>query len=460
MAAGLQPGLGLAEARARFPRFDFRQREEAPEQRLLEAVADWCDRYTPLVALDGAQGLVLDISGCAHLFGGEKGLVADLLSRLGRFGFQAEAAVAPFAGTATALAGRGTTRFVEPGEEVEAVAPLGVEALRLEPELCAKLRRLGLKRVADLLPLPREGLARRFGEDLLHRLDEAAGRRTRPISPRLPVPSLLAERRFAEPIALLEDVERVLLLLADRLSRDLERRGEGGRRFELTLFRVDGHVERLGVGASAPLREAGRVLSLFQERLSGMEKAPDAGFGYDLVRLSVPRTEAMTERQEDLTRERGEAREDLSTLLDRLSARLGEASVTASMLTESHWPERAEIRRPAAAGFLGAKNGAVLDLTASAPRPARLLDRPEPVETMQALPDGPPLNFRWRRALHVVRSYEGPERIGTEWWREAEGAMPRDYYSVEDDHGRRYWMFRQADPSALRPDWFMHGLFA
>ncbi|WP_244639503.1 Y-family DNA polymerase [Aureimonas endophytica] len=461
-AAGLRPGLGLAEARARFPGFDFRPREREAEARLLGAVADWCDRYTPLVAVDAPFGLLLDISGCAHLFGGEKALVDDLLTRLFALGLAAEAVVASHPGAALALVGHVASGPLAPGEEAEAVRPLPVEALRLDPELAAKLRRLGLKRVGQLLDLPRESLAKRFGEALTERLAEASGRRRRPISPRRIVPSLIAERRFAEPIALLEDVERVILFLAARLERDLERRGEGGRRFELSLFRLDGHVEHVGVGAAAPVREAERIARLFRERLAGAAERPDAGFGYDLIRLGVPLAEAMPDRQVELDRSEALGEEDLVALLDRLSARLGEASVTATLLAGSHWPERAE-RRQTAGAALGARDKSAAPHREAPPetdRPTRLLDRPEPVEITQLLPEGPPLHFRWRRALHVVKSFEGPERIAAEWWRDA-AAPARDYYRIEDERGRRYWLFRQtAARDAARPDWFMHGLFA
>nr|WP_246368034.1 DNA polymerase Y family protein [Aurantimonas endophytica] len=464
---GLLPGTGLAEAKARFLGLETLAAEPDADRRLLEAVADWCDRYTPLVALDPPAGLVLDISGCAHLFGGEKALMDDLLARLFHQGFRASAAIASHAGTALALVGHGDRPCVPAGAERAAVLALPVAALRLAPDLEAMLQRLGLKSIGALLSLPRAGLARRFGAGLLDRLDEAVGLAERPIGPRRPVPALLAERPLFEPISLIEDVERILFGLAGRLKIDLERRGEGARRLELSLFRVDGAVNRLMVGAARPVREPSRILRLFRERMKGLGEDFDAGFGYDLVKLAVHDTEAMAEVQTDLSGE-NDGDDAFAGLVDRLGARLGEAHVLRLKSEASHRPERVGSWRPAMAAAPAPWPAAAVGAS-GAPRPLRMLAVPEPVEASFEVPDGAPLKFRWRRALHVVRRAEGPERIAAEWWREADAAT-RDYYRVEDDAGRRFWLFREgrADPEIDpelqipdgRPAWFMHGLFA
>ncbi len=517
-AQGFTPGTGLAEARARYPGpcagpglgLDAVAADRAADVKLLAALADWCDRYTPLVAFDtslegvakggpplfGCEGLVLDISGCAHLFGGERALMDDLLVRLFHQGFAAQAAIAAHPGTASTLVAgaRGSSDqpvLIPEGDEIAAIEALPVASLRLDPATAALLRRLGLKTIASLLSLPRAGLARRFGENLLRRLDEASARVFRPISPRRAVPDLAVERRLFEPISLVEDIERVLLLLAERLEGDLERRGLGARQLELSLFRVDGAVERLAVGTTLPVRDPARIARLFRERLKAIGDERDAGFGYDLVRLAVFAAEAMEASQTDLNGERFETGA-LAVLIDRIGARLGSASVLAPEDAGSHRPERAETwRRPiedtgsaastranaaekpqkpktgtsAGSGFhRGAPT--LLDIK---PRPLRLFARPEPIEASFEVPDGAPLTFRWRRALHLVRKAEGPERIGAEWWR-APQEPPRDYYNVEDDDGRRFWLFREGrteaehDPEGLtadgRPAWYMHGVFA
>ncbi|MCW4116454.1 DNA polymerase Y family protein [Aurantimonas sp. MSK8Z-1] len=460
-AGGLAPGLGLAEAKARFPGLEVLEADPAADRRLLEAVADWCDRYTPLVALDPPHGLVLDISGCAHLFGGERGLLDDLLARLFHQGFAASAAIAGHAGTALALAAHRPGLMVGAGAEIAAIGDLPVAALRLEPELAATLLRLGLTTLGALLALPRAALARRFGADLLLRLDRAAGRADRPIGPRRPVPLLIAERRLFEPVSRTEDVEAILLALAERLRGDLERRGEGARRLELSLFRVDGQVARLTVGTSEPQRDPRRIQSLFRERLAAVGDELDAGFGYDLVKLTVLQAEGLADRQEDLSRPDADDR-TVVTLLDRLGARLGEASVLRLSPVASHWPERAQDLAPAVAGPAAAASGEDERLWLfTAPRPLRLLADPEPVEAVAEVPEGPPIRFRWRRALHGVRRSEGPERIEPEWWR-ASGAAARDYFRVEDEEGRRYWLFREGfyGRGEVEPAWYLHGFFA
>ncbi|WP_244630902.1 DNA polymerase Y family protein [Aureimonas sp. ME7] len=453
-ALGLHPGLALADARARFPGAEYLPSEPGADRRLLEGVADWCDRYTPLVALDGAAGLVLDITGCSHLFGGAGRLRADLLQRLDAQGFAAEAVVAAHPGTARAcVLGRAGAPVVPPGTERAAIEPLGVCALGIGPEEAGRLHRLGLRRIDDLLALPRAALVRRFGSGLARRLDEASGTARGPIEPRRPVPLLIAERRLFEPVSLSEDILRLVSHLAARLREGLEARGEGAREVELALFRVDGRVERLAVRSGAPLRDAARIERLFAERLKGLGDELDAGFGYDLLRLSVLGAEAMPDRQDDLAARAGAATEDLGSLLDRLGTRLGEACVFALDGVDRHRPEAAQRR---AAPLAPKSPGPVMPLS---PRPLRLFGRPEPVEATAEVPDGPIRQFRWRRAFYRVGRIEGPERIAPEWWLGDE-TPERDYFRVEDEDGRRYWLFRQSAGPEKPSGWFLHGLFA
>ncbi|MDY8109097.1 DNA polymerase Y family protein [Fulvimarina sp. 2208YS6-2-32] len=479
-AQGLATGAGLSEARARFPGLETLLAEPSEDRRLLAAIADWCDRYTPLVALDPPFGLILDISGCAHLFGGERALMDDLLMRLFHQGFLARAAIAGSAGTAIALIGVPSQPVVvRAGEERAAVSQLPVSVLRLEPEMASLLHRLGLKTIASLLDQPRAGLARRFGKGLLRVLDEATGLAERPISPRRPVPQLITERRLFEPITLEDDVARVLLALAARMKGDLQARGIGARTMELSLFRVDGVVNRALVAAARPVREPDTVARLFKERLKSLGDELDAGFGYDLVKLCVYETERWDDLQTDLSG-KAETGAAFAHLVDRIGARLGARSVLAPCLRDSWQPERAAGWQP----VLGAADGGegpsrtrqgtseAADAPSIAPRPLRMLVRPEPIEASFAIPDGAPISFRWRRALYRVRKAEGPERIAGEWWHEDRPA--RDYFRIEDEAGRHFWLFREGardrdlDPdfvlttgsAAGSPAWYMHGLFA
>ena len=457
--------MGIADARAMHPDIEVIESDAAADSRLLAAIADWCDRYTPLVALSGPDGLFLDVTGCVHLFDGEQAMLDDVRRRLASQGIRAEAGLASTPGMAWAAA-----RFLDPvpvaqGGEEDALAGLRLAALRLEPALCRSLESLGLRTVETIAMAPRAPLARRFGASLLLRLDQALGRVEEAVSPRRPVAVLSVERHLAEPVIRTEDVEHLVGLLSVTMKADLERRGEGMRLIELVLFRVDGVVQRLRVGAARPLREPALVRRLFRERIAGLGEAVDAGFGFELVRLSALETAPFASRQGDLA---GEDREDDETgiahLTDRFRARLGETALTLPQPCESHIPELAVISMPYAERPRPAR---IRDTAAPAPippeRPIRLLARPEPVDvTAVDVPEGPPLRFRWRRVLHRIARAEGPERIAPEWWRDAGDAASRDYFRVEDEAGRRYWIYRQGlyGATPAMPRWFMHGFFA
>ena len=457
----LKPGMGLADARAMHPGIEVVEADPAADRRLLEGLADWCDRYTPLVALDGADGLFLDITGCAHLFGGEKALLDDLLARFFHQGFDVRAGLASTPGAAWAAARYRSPAIIETGSEERLLEPLPLAALRLEPKTVAGLESVGLRTAGAILHSPRAPLARRFGAVLLARIDQALGRIEEAISPRLPVATLSVERHLAEPVVLMEDIERLVLMLATSLKADLERRGEGARSLQLLLFRVDGMVSRIGVGTSRPLRAAEQVARLFHERLTALDGALEAGYGFDLVRLSVLAAAPFDMAQADLAGDVSQGEEDLALFVDRIAARLGAEAMHRPAIVESHVPERAVARQPFAM-TIGAT--ALRAMPAEAPeRPIRLLAHPEQIEVMAAeIPEGPPARFRWRRAFYDVARAEGPERIAPEWWHENADAPTRDYFRIEDRAGRRYWLFREGFYAEGKPHprWFMQGLFA
>jgi len=459
---GLKPELALAEARARYPDLAVVAEHQSEDRRLLDGIADWCQRYTPLLAVDPPDGLLLDIAGCAHLYGGEEKLFADLLDRIARFGFAARAAIASTIGTAFAAARYGEAGIIAPGGERTALAPLPIAALRLPEETVAALRRVGLKRIGDILDLPRAPLAARFGDDVLRQLARALGTEREPLTPLLPVAAYVAEQPFAEPIAREEDVLRVIERLAARLEPMLERRGEGARLTELALFRTDGAVRRVIVSTSRPVRDAADVRALYVERLASLADALDPGFGFDLARLSVLAAEPCPPEQIGFG-ERGDDA-DLDRLIDRLSARLGARRVMRLIVNDSHIPEVAVAPVPAQVGTALENGWAAFRRFRTqvelSPRPLRLLSKPEPIEAIATIPDGPPVRFRWRRAFHEVVAADGPERIEGAWWSE-EGGPARDYFRVEDKTGHRFWVFRAGlYRSTARPQWFLHGTFA
>jgi len=461
---GLSPGLALAQARAMHPNIDTVTEDTEADAALLESIADWCLRYTPLVACDASDGLLLDISGCAHLYGGEQELVADLSGWLERAGFSYSLAIAGTIGAAWAAAHYYKPACYACGEERALLEPLSLCALRLPSATAAGLARVGLKRIGDIIDLPRAPLTARFGPEVLRQLDRALGHEHEPLTPRIPVAPYVAEQRFAESIAREEDVLAIIGRLARQLQFALERRGDGARRIELALFRTDGVVRRIAAGTSRPLRDPGEIRALFVERLTALTDVLDPGFGFDMARLSVIITEPCPPEQIGIGSQENEA--ELCRLVDRLSARLGPHRVRRLTAQDSHIPEVAETALPAQAvdgnagwpAFRRYRNEIELS-----PRPLRLLARPEPIEAVAEVPDGPPLRFRWRRALHEVIAAEGPERIEGVWWSE-HGGPARDYFRVEDKSGLRFWLFRAGlyrdFTQETAPTWFLHGTFA
>ncbi|MFO1149623.1 MAG: DNA polymerase Y family protein [Alsobacter sp.] len=469
---GLAAGLPLSTARAMAPALAVVEADSAADAALREALADWAERYTPFIGLDGTDGLMLDVTGSSPLFGGEVAMLADLAGRLARAGLTSRMALAGTPAAARALARfgcrDGERRIVAPGGEDEAVRPLPVAALGLDPSAATALARLGLKRIGDLALAARAPLAARFGLALLDRLDGVRGLAEEPIAPRRPLPACTAERRFAEPIGHEDDVRRSILAMAGELCAILARRGEGARRLELVFFRADGAVRRLPVEASRPLRDPQAMLRLYRERLDALADPLDPGFGFDVLRLSALVVQRLDPAQAGLDGRDNDA-EALADLADRLGARLGGRRVMRLAAEDTHDPSLASRAVPVRqASAPGEEDwSAWRDAGEPPTRPLRLLDPPERVEALAEIPDGPPVRFRWRRVLHAVRKAEGPERIAPEWWRVRDDgsraeALTRDYFRIEDESGRRFWLYREGlfGRETASPRWYLHGLFA
>jgi protein ImuB len=463
----LSIGLSLADARARFPFLIAVEAEPEEEARLLERLCDWCSRFTPLAALDGRDGLMLDISGVTHLFGGEAALIEDCRARLVAHGVTVAIGAASNPRAAWALARFSQVKVAPEPMSDKAFAKLFFDlplaALGLDEKTTADMARAGLRRIGDIALRPRAPITARFGALPMARLDALKGLERPSISPRFPPPDFCAERRFASPIETAEAIEASLRKLADDLVALIERQAKGARRIELSLYRVDGAVRRICVGASRPLNEARAIVRLFAEKLmSPDEDAIDAGYGVDLMRLACLQAEPLAPSQALLERaHEAERVHALAELLDRLSARLGTRAVTRRELIEAHLPDEAETAAPATLGQSRSRAEGPQAVAAGPPaRPLRLFARPEPIEAMAEVPDGPPLRFRWRRVLHDVAAIEGPERIAAPWWRSA-GAPTRDYFRAEDTEGRRFWLYREGlwGRETARPKWFVHGLF-
>lgn len=450
--------MTLADARARAPDLSALPHRPEADGALLDGLVQAFGRFSPMVARDEPHGLVLDVTGCAHLFGGEKGLIAAARNLAGRMGLTVRAALARTPQTARALVRHGPGGIVRAGGDAEAVGMLPVAALELSPEATLALRRAGLATVGEVAARPRGALAARFGADFPDRLDLILGRRDARITPHRPHPPIVADRVLAEPIVETEQVETVLADLLSDVAAQLERRGQGARGFVLTPFRVDGAARRVGVGTSRPTRDVRAVARLFRERLAALETPLDPGFGFDHLRLEADGLRTLRPEQTGLMGSRS-IREGRDVLIDRLTARLGPDAVLKVVPQGSHLPERACRQLPAASEGQEATDWPEPEPGSPPLRPLQILDPPQPIEAMSLAPDGPPARFRWRRMDHRIVRAEGPERIEGEWWRRPAHRL-RDYYRVEAEDGRRFWLFRAGrfgeDPP---PRWYVHGLF-
>lgn len=472
-ALGLTLAMSLADARAIQPKLEAIEADPEEDARALENIAAWCERFTPIVVLDPPEGLFLDITGCAHLFGNEEKLRTEIVTRLHAQGFGSRAAIAPTPGAAWAFARylkqkRAPQKTLR--ESLEAslaatedwqaqLAALPVEALRLEAGATALLRRLGLKTVGQILHAPRSAFTARAGENAMLRLDQALGRAQEALSPRRPAPAVFALRRFLEPIFTADAVLQVAEDLCGDAIKKLDVRGAGVLRAELVLFGVDGRDRVIGVNVSKPLREVKPLMRLFREKLNSVSENLDAEFGFEAARLDVMRLAEFDERTRTLVSvgEASASAEQISGIVDVLGSRLGVKRVVRPQVHDEHSPERA-------AGWRSALARGYQDKGVKPPedgvqrRPVRLFSPGQQIEVMASVPDGPPIRFRWRRVMREVVRAEGPERISGSWQK---SEKMRDYYRVEDRQGRRYWLYREGlYGESEAPRWYVHGLFA
>jgi protein ImuB len=509
---GVSEGLAFTDARARAPNLITEDMDHVADTRALSALGDWMIRFAPLVAIDGDDGLILETTGCDHLYGGEPAMMETLSGLLTRNAIPHRLGLASTPGAASALSRATPGICLKEGEEQEGLAGLPVAALRLSSEAETLLRRFGLTRIGQLYGIDRKALGRRFqsksaADAVLLRLDQALGLRHEPLAPLRPIPIRSARLSCPEPIATSEAIHMGLERLTEDLCKGLSATGLGARRFILTAFKSDGSRSRIEAKAARPAREPKHILRLFQERIDTI----DPGFGIDLLLLEAHRTDTMEVSPMALSGDLASTDMDaaaLSALADRVIAKLGERAVSLVQPQESHVPEHAEREMP----FDGEVPVLAAPSRSAGPRPVRILSSPERVTVMAEVPDGPPLRFIWRRVPRTVTRADGPERIAPEWWthiaapqtppalegqarqwltpkmdpradaaqiahvRSGLEAMldapsepvkllprARDYYRVEDAAGRRYWLFREGlygDGRGGPPEWYVHGLFA
>lgn len=451
---GIRRGMAIAEARILVPGLAIVDADPRADAEALERLAVWALRFSPTVAADPPDGLVIDTTGADHLHGGEAAMLADMVARLAAAGIEARAAIADTRGLAHAAArfsGRSTLCLAS-GITERAVRRLPIAALRLDPATVEGLLVLGFERAGDLLDRPRAPLVLRFGTDLGRRLDQALGLAAEPIDPVRPEGVVESSRVFAEPIGAAETIGRAIGELVDALVATLEEHGLGARRVDLFFGRVDGTPAAIRVGLARPIRDALRLTRLLRDKIETV----DPGFGIETMRLAATATEPLAARQR-VSSLVDAAEPDLADLIDTLANRVGEGRIHRFVPVASDVPERSVARVPA----LTPDDGA--GWPGEWPRPARLLARPEPIETMALLPDHPPVWFVWRDTRRRIARADGPERIFGEWWlRDAETEGVRDYFRVEDETGERFWIFRAGDgenPATGSHRWFLHGFF-
>ena len=448
---GIDTGMVVADARAIIPSLEVFDDKPGLSAKLLKGLAEWCIRYTPAVAIDPPDGLILDVTGCAHLWGSEKEYLTGILKRLKHFGYEVHAAMADTIGTSSAVARYAQdSLIVESGRQTAALLSLPSAALRLEPETVERLEKLGLRQVSNFISMPRAALRRRFGRHFLKRLDEALGNEEEVIHPVHPVAPYQERLPCLEPIVTATGIEIALQRLLDTLCHRLQQEEKGLRTALFKGYRMDGKIEKIEIGTNRPSHNTLHIFKLFENKLGAIEPA----LGIELFTLEASKVEDASPVQEKLWENKGGLDDiALSELLDRLAGKVGANCIHRYVPDEHYWPERSF--------KLAVDLDEKLQTTwkADRPRPLQMLSRPEPIEVTAPIPDYPPMLFRYKGKLHKIIKADGPERIEQEWW--LQQGQHRDYYRAEDEEGHRYWLFRSGHYDASKSyKWFLHGFFA
>lgn len=446
---GIMPGMAVADVRAIFPSVDVFPDEPASAENLLEKLAEWCIRYTPIVAVDPPDGMILDISGCAHLWGGEGLYLQSITNHLGEGGYDVRAAIADTIGTARAVAHYGQNgSIVEPGRQAEALLPLPPVALRPDTATLERMEKLGFRQIGQLLRIPRSNLRRRFGDALLTRLGQALGTEPEILHPVQPIPVYREQLPCMEPIRTATGIGIALRRLLEALCQRLSNEKKGMRRGVFKGYRIDGETVQVSIGAGRASRNAAHLFRLFELKIPEIEPA----LGIELFVLEATLVEDVDETQEALWVMGNRDQTAVSELLDAIAGKIGMKAIHRYLPQEHHWPENSfkEAHSP--------DEQPQTQWRTNRPRPLHLLPEPEPIDVMVALPDYPPLHFRYRGTIFRITRADGPERIEQEWWLRT--GPPRDYYRVEDTNGVRYWLFRLGLYGDREPRWFLHGFFA
>jgi protein ImuB len=449
-AQGINTGMVVADARVIIPSLQVIDDKPSLSDKLLQALAEWFVRYSPVVSFDLPDGLILDVTGCAHLWGGEKLYLQNIVTRLKTLGYNVRAAIADTIGAAWAIAHyENNVEIIENGQQTAALFSLPPEALRLDSETVELLHKLGLNHIGSFIGMPRSALRRRFGQQLIQRIDQALAFEEEIIFPVQPVELYQERLPCLEPMTTAAAIEIALQRLLDALCQCLRKEQKGLRIAIFKCYRIDGKIEKIEIGTNRPTHNTNHLFKLFQIKIETIEPA----LGIELFTLEAQKVEDISPLQEKLwQRTAGLDDINLSELLDRFNNKFGPNHVHRYLPDEHYWPERS------------IKSAASLTETSTTiwkverPRPLQLLPKPEPIEVTAPIPDYPPMLFRYKGKLHKIIKADGPERIEQEWW--LQRGQHRDYYYVEDEEGHRYWLFRLGHYADRSYQWFIHGFFA
>ena len=444
-------GMAVADARVIIPSLEVADDQPGLADKLLHRLAEWCIRFSPCVAVDPPDGLLLDVSGCSHLWGGDEPYLTTIINRLKDRGYTVRAAMADTIGAAWAVARFGKEPLViKSGNHHLALLSLPPPALRLEMDALERLQKLGLKQIKDFIHIPRSAIRRRFGNHFIIRLNQALGYEVEILKPVQPIELYQERLPCLEPIVTATGIEIALRRLLETLCDRLIAGQKGLRVAHFKAYRLDGKIEQVSIGTNRPSHGVNHLFKLFEDKLCTIE--PDLGI--ELFVLEAPTIEDHYAAQEKIWQHIGDLDNlILSELLDRLAGKIGANCIHRYIPDEHYWPERS-IKL---ASSLDEKP--IIPWKTDRPRPIQLLARPEAIDVTAPIPDYPPMNFRYKGKLHRVIKSDGPERIEQEWW--IQEGQHRDYYCVEDEEGRRYWLFRSGHYSAEKTyHWYMHGFFA
>lgn len=445
---GLNTGMVVADCRALVPELELFEFNEIELNELLQSLAEWSVRYTPSVSID-ADGLVLDVSGCTHLWGSEQEYLKEIFTRFKALGYHTQLGMADTIGCAWAICRFGTNgSIISENKQYDAIKLLPPEALRIEQTICEKLDKLGLKTIGSFACMPRTALRRRFGQGLLTRLDQALGTEIEWLIPIKPLDPFEERLPSLEPILTASGIEIALRKLLEKLCERMMKESKGIRKCEFICYRIDGNIQKIEIGTSRPTRNVNHLFKLLALKIPTIE--PDLGIELFVIKATM--VEELLNSQDALWSVSFAHEAAVAELIDKIAGKIGSHAIHRYLPAQHYWPERSVKET------FSLTEKADTEWKMDLPRPLHLLRKPQVIEVSVRMPDYPPLLFLYNGVRHIVKKADGPERIEQEWW--LQNGQYRDYYCVEDEKGLRYWLFRLGDYNNTNPLWFIHGFFA